>query len=388
MDATTTRPRRGDSGRVEAHDTVIVGGGQAGLTMGHELATQGRDFVILDAFDRVGEAWRRRWDSLRLNTPARYDGLPGLRLSEDGLAFPTKDEFAEYLERYVHDQGLPVRTGTRIARLERDGDGYLLTSDDGRRFAAANVVIATGPFQVPKVPDFARELATAIVSLHSSEYRSPAELAPGPVLVVGFGNSASEIAIEVSRTHETAMSGAPHGELPVRHGRAAARFVFPVVRFVGLHVANERTPMGRAILSRAGAHGDPLIRVRRRELAAAGVRFVPRTTGIEHGRPVAGDEVLDVANVIWCTGHGEDFGWVHLPGFEQGGRPPHHRGVVEGLDGVYLLGLDLLFALGSGTLVGVGRDARYLASRLPTAGGTRRARHDEKAPRPSVAVAR
>jgi putative flavoprotein involved in K+ transport len=184
------------------------------------------------------------------------------------------------------------------------------------------------------------------------------------VLVVGFGNSASEIALDVSRTHETWISGRPTGQLPVRHGRATARFGFPLVRFFGLHVAAADHPLGRILLERSRGRAEPLVRVRRQELAAAGVRMLPRTTGVEDGRPVVDGERLDVANVIWCTGYDEDFGWVRLPGFDGGRRPEHVHGAVVESPGVYLLGQHLLHSEGSGTLVGVGRDARWIARRI------------------------
>ncbi|MGR2752041.1 flavin-containing monooxygenase [Agromyces arachidis] len=348
---------------IEQHDTVVVGGGQAGLTIGHELARRGVDFAILDAHDRIGEAWRRRWTSLRLNTPAKYDGLPGMAVGPDGLAFPTKDEFADYLERYAAAEALPVLTGCHVVALDRLGERYVVATADGRRFVASNVVIATGPHQVPRTPAFAAGLAPHIVSLHSDEYRDPGQLAPGRVLVVGFGNSAAEIALDVSRSHDTWISGRPSGQLPFRHGRAAARFGFPLVRFVGLHVATADTALGRRMLARQRGRAEPLIRVRRPELRAAGVRMVPRTTGVEGGRPVVGGTVLDVENVIWCTGFDEDFAWVHLPAFEAG-RPGHDHGAVDGAPGIHLLGQHLLQTKGSGTLVGLGRDAERIAKRI------------------------
>jgi putative flavoprotein involved in K+ transport len=365
MDAIDMPRRAGDAGTgLEEHDVVVVGGGQAGLTIGYELMQRRRDLVILDAHERVGEAWRRRWDSLRLNTPAKYDGLPGMMLGTDGLAFPTKDEFADYLEHYASATALPVVTGARVVRLERADGRYVAVTLDGRRFGAADVVLATGAHQVRRTPAFAGRLAPDVVQLHSDEYRNPGQLAPGPVLVVGFGNSASEIALDVSKTHETWISGRPSGQLPVRHGRAVARFGFPLIRFFGVYVATADRALGRILLERSRGRAEPLVRVRRQELAAAGVRMVPRTTGVEGGRPVVGGERLEVANVIWCTGYDEDFGWVGLPGFEAGRRPAHTRGAVEDAPGVYLLGQHLLHSEGSGTLVGVGRDARWIAERI------------------------
>ncbi|MHA6667627.1 flavin-containing monooxygenase [Homoserinimonas sp. A447] len=348
----------------ELLDTVVIGGGQAGLAIGYHLARQRRDFVILDAHQRIGDAWRLRWDSLRLFTPAKYDGLPGMPFPGDRLAFPTKDEQADYLEGYAERFGLPVCTGVRVDRLWREDDRFVVSSG-GRRWRAENVVVATGGCQAPQVPTVSGLLGQGVNQLHSSAYRNNSQLRPGPVLVVGLGNSGAEIALEVSQTHPTSVSGVPRGELPVRHGRAAARFVLPFVRFAGMHVLTLNTPIGRRLAPTFSAHATPLIRTKRAELAAAGVGAVPRVSGAKDGRPVLeGNQVLDVANVIWCTGYRDDFGWIDLPAFDQAGRPRQRRGVVESVPGLYFLGLEFLFAVVSATIPGVGRDARYLAGHI------------------------
>jgi putative flavoprotein involved in K+ transport len=280
----------------EYFETVIIGGGQAGLSVGYHLKKQGRPFVILDANERIGDAWRKRWDSLRLFTPARYDGLAGWRFPAPAVSFPTKDEMADYLESYAAWFDLPVRTGVKVDGLSRQAYRYVLTAGS-RRFEAEHVVVATGANQVPKVPAFADDLHPSIVQLHSSHYCNPSQLQEGAVLVVGAGNSGAEIAFEVSRTHPTYLSGKPSGQLPVRHGLAMARFVFPVIRFVGNHVLTLRTPIGRKVQPRYISHGAPLIRVKLKDLAAAGVEQVPRTVGVEGGRPMLKDgRVLDVSN--------------------------------------------------------------------------------------------
>jgi putative flavoprotein involved in K+ transport len=268
----------------EYFETVIIGGGQAGLSVGYHLKRQGRPFVILDANERIGDAWRKRWDSLRLFTPARYSGLAGWRFPAPAVSFPTKDEMADYLESYAARFDLPVRTGVKVDGLFREGDRFVVASGN-RRFEAEHVVVATGANQVPKVPAFADDLRSTIVQPHSSQYRHPSQLQKGPVLVVGAGNSGAEIAFEVSRTHPTYLSGKPSGQIPVRHGPAAARFFFPVIRFVGHHVLTLRTPIGRKVQPKFISHGAPLIRVKLKDLDAAGVEQVPRTVGMEDGRP-------------------------------------------------------------------------------------------------------
>jgi putative flavoprotein involved in K+ transport len=349
---------------IEHVETVIIGGGQAGLSVAYHLKKQGRPFVILDANERIGDSWRKRWDSLRLFTPARYSGLQGWPFPAPAVSFPTKDEMADYLEAYAARFDLPVRTGVKVDGLSREGDRYIIASGD-RRFEAEHVVVATGANQVPKVPAFADELHSIIVQLHSSQYHNPSQLQDGAVLVVGVGNSGAEIAFEVSRTHPTWLSGKPSGQIPVRHGPAAARFFFPVVRFVGHHVLTLRTPIGRKVQPKFISRGAPLIRVKLKDLTAAGVEQVPRTVGVEDGRPVLEDgRVLDVSNVIWCTGFREEFPWIDLPVFGEDGRPLHERGVVVGEPGLYFVGLHFQYAMSSDVLPGVGRDAEYIAKHI------------------------
>jgi putative flavoprotein involved in K+ transport len=358
------RPTAGSEHFPEYFETVIIGGGQAGLSVGYHLKKQGRQFVILDANERIGDAWRKRWDSLRLFTPARYSGLTGWRFPSPAVSFPTKDEMANYLESYAARFDLPVRTGVKVDGLSMEGDRFVVASGN-RRLEAEHVVVAIGANQVPKMPAFAGELHSSIVQLHSSQYRHPSQLQGGAVLVVGAGNSGAEIAFEVSRTHPTYLSGKPSGQIPVRHGPAAARFFFPAVRFVGHHVLTLRTPIGRKVQPKLISHGAPLIRVKLKDLAAAGVKQVPRTVGMEGGRPALEDgRVLDVSNVIWCTGFREEFSWIDLPVFGEDGRPVHERGVVLGEPGLYFVGLLFQYAASSDVLPGVGRDAEYIAKHI------------------------
>jgi putative flavoprotein involved in K+ transport len=342
-------------------DIVIIGGGQAGLALGYHLTRSQRDYVILEAGSRVGDAWRERWDSLRLFTPRKYDGLPGMPMPGDRLSFPTKDEQADYLEAYAKRFALPVRTGIRVERVRRDGDRFLVDAGS-RQWRADNVVLATGAEQMPVVPAFADRIGGSILQMHSSDYRNPGGLRPGSVLVVGVGNSGAEIALELSAHRAVLLAGEPLGELPFRHGRNAARFALPLVRFAGTRVLTLATPIGRKAAARFS--GPPLIRTRLRDLTAAGVTRVPRITDVVDGRPTTADgRVLDVANVMWCTGYREDFGILDLPEVPAR-RPDQVRGVVSAVPGLYMLGQEFLFAAASATLPGVRRDAKHLASRI------------------------
>jgi putative flavoprotein involved in K+ transport len=352
---------RSDENARERFETIVIGGGQAGLSTGYHLAKQGLPCLILDANERVGDAWRKRWDSLRLFTPAKYDGLDGMPFPAPPLTLPTKDEMADYLESYATHFGLPVRTGVRVDRLTRQGDCFLITAGDSQ-FEAKQVVVASGAHQIPKVPDFAGELDPKIVQIHSSQYRSPSQLREGDVLIVGVGNSGAEIANEVCRTHHVWLSGKPSGQLPGRPGPTTARFVLPIVRFLGHHVLTKGTPIGRKVGPKLATRAAPLIRIKLKDLAAAGVEQVARTIGVKEGKPVLEDgRTIDVANVIWCTGFREEFRWIDLPIFGEDGRPVHERGVVTKEPGLYFMGLIFQYAESSDVLPGVGRDAKYVA---------------------------
>jgi putative flavoprotein involved in K+ transport len=349
--------------RIEA---IVIGGGQAGLAVGYYLTRQGRPFLILDANERIGDSWRMRWDSLRLFTPARLDGLPGMRFPTPTSSFPTKDEVADYLAAYAARFDLPVRTGVQVDGLSRFGDRFVVTSGD-RRFEADNVVVAPGAYHNPRVPMFAPELDPAIVQMHSSEYRNPSQLQEGGVLVVGAGNSGAEIALEASRGHQTWLSGRDTGHEPVRAGSGPDKLVTPLMWFVATHVLTVRTPVGRKVQRMFRSRGIPLARVRRKDLTAAGVELAPRTAGVVRGSPILEDErVLDVANVIWCTGFAPDLTWINLPVFNEDGDPVHNRGVVESEPGLYFIGMYFLYALSSVLIGGVGRDAEHVAMHMAT----------------------
>ena len=352
------------NGSAERFETVVVGGGQSGLAVGYHLARLGRPFVILDAHDRVGDAWRERWDSLRVFTPAKFNGLPGMRFPAPGLSFPTKDEVGDYMAAYAERFALPVRSRIKVDSVSRHGAGYLVKSGDAA-FAADNVVIATGACHTPKVPSFASELDPQITQLHSSSYKGPAQLSEGAVLVVGLGNSGAEISHEVAQTHRTLVSGRGTGEIPAPHGAGAAIFVLPLVKFMGTHVLTMDTPIGRKVEPQFIKHGTPLIRTKLKDLSAAGIERVARVVGVRDGRPELADErVLDVTNVIWCTGFSPALGWIDVPVFGDGGRPRQYRGVVDAAPGLYFVGLEFLYAAVSAVLPGVGRDAGYIAKHI------------------------
>jgi putative flavoprotein involved in K+ transport len=349
----------------ERFDTVVIGGSQAGLTIAYHLKKAGRSFVILEANPRVGDAWRRRYDSLRLFTPARYTGLPGWRFPGRGSRTPTKDELADYLDAYARRFAFPVRTGVRVDRVARDGNRYVVTAGD-IRIESANVVVATGANGTPRVPAISHDLDPDTVQLHSSAYRNPSQLRDGGVLVVGAGNSGADIALESVASRPTWLSGTESGHLPFDIDGTFARLVGArLVVFAARHVLTQRTPMGRKARAAAGAGGTPLVRVKPHQLIDAGVVRVPRVVAVRDGRPVLEDgQVLDAPNVIWCTGFSQDLSWIDLPIFGEDGAPMHERGVVMTEPGLYFIGLPWQFSIASEVLPGVRRDAAYVVKQL------------------------
>jgi putative flavoprotein involved in K+ transport len=350
--------------RTERVQVVVIGAGQAGLSVGYHLAQRGIQFVILEARERIGDSWRERWDSLRLFTTGRLDGLDGMPFPAPGHRFPTKDEMAAYLEAYAIRFRLPVRTGVRVTGLTRRGDRYLVSAGD-LCFEADHVVVAMATYQEPRIPAFAAELAPEIRQLHSREYRRPGQLQPGGVLVVGAGNSGAEIALEAVRTgHETWLSGRDTGKVPFRIDTVLSRYVLQplLLRVIFHRLLTVDTPMGRKARPKIISSGGPLIRTKPKDLIAAGVRRVPRTAGIKDGRPVLEDgTVLDVTNVVWCTGFHPGFSWIDLPVLDEHGEPKHERGLLPQEPGLSFVGLHFLYSMSSTMIHGVGRDAERIA---------------------------
>jgi putative flavoprotein involved in K+ transport len=356
----------------ERVETIVVGGGQAGLSVGYQLAQRDRSFLILDAGQRIGNSWRGRWDSLRLFTPARYDGLAGMRFPAPAYSFPTKDEMADYLEAYAERFELPVRTGTRVDRLSRNGSGFVVTAGE-RRFEADNVVVAHASWQEPRVPSLAAELDPTIVQLHSAGYRNPDQLQEGDLLVVGAGNSGAEIALDARHGRQTWLSGRDVGHVPFRIESFKARFLMALVlRGVFHRVLTVRTPIGRKKRKTLISHGAPLVRTKPKDLDAAGIERVARVAGVRDGLPLLEDgRVLETANVIWCTGYGPDFSWIEIPELDRQ-DPATEHGVMPDQPGLYFVGLLFLYSLSSAMIHGLARDAehvaKHIAAREPSTG--------------------
>jgi putative flavoprotein involved in K+ transport len=347
--------------------TVIVGAGQAGLAVGYHLKRHGRPFIIVDGNDRIGDNWREQWDTLRLFTPARYDGLPGMPFPGDRWHFPQKDEVADYLEAYALRWDLPARMSTRVDRLEaRPGGGYTLTVG-ADTITCDNVVVSTGTFgRTPYVPAFAGDLDPSIRQLHSCEYRRPSQLQDGPVLVVGASHSGTDIAYELASIHPTILCGKDCGQVPFRPESRASKVMLPVLLFLARHVITRRTPIGRKAMDEIRFHGGPMLRVKREDLRERGVdRRLSRVSGVAGGLPALEDgSVVAAANVIWCTGFRQVFDWIRVPVIGEDGWPKEYRGVVDSAPGLFFCGLSFQFSFSSMVLPGIGRDAAFVASKI------------------------
>jgi putative flavoprotein involved in K+ transport len=346
-------------------ETVIIGAGQAGLATGYHLQRRGRPFVIVEASSRVGDNWRRQWDTLKLYSPAQYDSLPGLPFPAKKWTFPGKDQVGDYLEAYAGRFDLPVTLSAWVQSLERVGERYVVTTDRGR-YRCANVVVATGTFgRTPSIPDVAGRLDPAIQQLHSIEYRLPGQLRDGPVLVVGASHSGTDIAYEVAQTHPTILAGRDCGQIPPRLGSPAMHVLFPVLLFAWRHVITRRTPIGRKEMSEIRFHGGPMLRVKRADLAARGVeRVTSRIEDARGGLPVVDGVPRDVANVVWATGFRHAFDWIKLPVLGPDGYPRELRGVVDEAPGLFFCGLSFQYSFSSMLLTGAGRDAAYVVDRI------------------------
>jgi putative flavoprotein involved in K+ transport len=340
----------------ERYDVVVIGAGQAGLAIGHSLGKQGRRFVIVEAADSVGSAWRSRWDSLVLFTPRRYDALPGLAFPGDPDGYPTRDEVIAYLERYAAHFQLPIALSSPVHSLKRQGDAFVLEAGE-KRIVADQVVVATGPFQVPNMPALADGLSGDVFQTHSTGYRRPADVPEGRVLVVGGGNTGFQIAKELAASREVHLAiGSRQKPLPQR---LLGRDLFWWLTKLGLLSKTVESRLGQRLQSR-----DTLIGSSPREAKRHGVQVRPRAVRAE-GRTIgfADGAELEVDAVIWATGYRPDHSWIGLPVTDADGRLRHSRGVTE-VPGLYFLGLSWQHTRGSALLGFVADDAAFIAEQL------------------------
>lgn len=363
---TSTQPQTslptGRDRRPRIIETIIVGGGQAGLATAHWLAETGREFLVIEASERIGTQWRERYDSLRLFTPGIANGLPGEPFPGPRFTFPSAGELADYLEAYAAPFAERILTGARVTAVDAlDGGGFRVATSAGE-YRADNVVIAIGSDAVPTVPEVAGQLDPGIRQMHSSRYRNPDQLLPGPVLVVGAGTSGADLALEAVRSgHETWLSGRHPGEIP-----GSERVRGPIFWFVSNYVLSLKNPIGRKARPKIRGGSAPLVRTKRADLDAAGIhRTQARTVGAVDGKPQLDDgTVLDVANVLWCTGYRADYSFVPAATVGDDGFPLEHDGAAEGVPGLFFVGLVFQRTFASHLVGGVGKDAKLVAEMI------------------------
>jgi putative flavoprotein involved in K+ transport len=339
-------------------DVAVIGGGQAGLAVGHLLRRQGRRFVILERANELAPAWRERWDSLTLFTPRRYSALPGLPFPGDPDGYPTRDEVIAYLEHYAKSFGLPVQLSSDVKELDRGGDESFFLEADGRAITADQIVVATGPFQTPYVPKLNEKLSSDLFQTHAVGYRRPGSVPTGTVLVVGGGNTGFQIAKELSATHKVVLSiGSQQKPLPQR---VLGRDLFWWLTTTRLLNKTVESRLGRKLSRRDTLIGSsPGDMTKRR-----GVQLKPRLVDAE-GRRVRFDDgsELEVDAVIWATGYRSDYSWIKLPILGEDGRLRHRRGVTD-VPGLYFLGLTWQHTRGSALIGFIKDDAAFVAEKI------------------------
>lgn len=341
-------------------DVLVVGAGQAGLGVAYWLTRQPGLRVLVVERASVGQSWNDRWDSLVLFTPRRFSGLPGLRFPSGPTRCPSRLEMADYLRRYAAHHDLPVRTGVDVQRLTRAGEAFTVETSAGS-LVAAQVVVATGPFHCRYVPAAADGLSPDVVQLHSYDYRRPEQVPAGEVLVVGGGNSAAQLAVELAATHEvTVAAPGPPWYLPVS---LLGIDLYWWSYLTGVLNADRDSRVSRYVRRR----GDAIVGRQLRQLVRTGrVRLLPHRVVDAAGRSVelADGTRLEVSKVLWCTGFRPDTSWVDIPEALEDSGEPRHIGGASSVPGLHWMGLPWQTRLNSSIIDGVDQDARAVADRV------------------------
>jgi putative flavoprotein involved in K+ transport len=313
-------------------DVLVIGAGQAGLAIGYHLGQRGAKFLIVDAGPDVGHVWRSRWDSLRLFTPAEFDGLPGTPFPAADGSYPGKDAVADYLCMYATSHRLPVQLNTRVTALEKSAGLFVATTPVGS-IRARQVVVATGPFQRPFTPGIAAHFSPHVIQMHSTDYRSPGQFSDGSrVLVVGAANSGLQIAEELLQRHEVTLAvGSRPPRLPQR---LLGRDVFHWLHAVGALSRSSRSRLARRIQAR----GDVIVGRSMRAMRRRGARLRPRLS-LAAGTLATFEDgtASEVDAVLWATGYQADYSWVRIPNVIGDTGPIHQCGRTD-VSGLFFLG--------------------------------------------------
>ncbi|WP_002146470.1 flavin-containing monooxygenase [Bacillus cereus] len=340
-------------------DIIIVGAGQAGLTMGYYLKQEGYSFLLLEAGKRVGDSWRKRYDSLQLFTPREYSSLPGMILKGEGNGFPRKDEIATYLEGYARHFQLPVQLRTEVLKIRKEKEIFEVHTPT-EILQSKKVIIASGGFQQPFIPSVSANLSSHIFQIHSSQYISPSQIPKGRVLVVGGGNSGMQIVVELAKTHEVTMSiSHPLTFLPLHLFRKS---IFNWLEKIGILYAKINTKRGRWFQKRK----DPIFGFEGKELIRNGAIKLQKKVVSASGNNIMfqNGDTYSVESVIWSTGFMQDYKWIEIEkAVNEKGFPNQVKGISP-VKGLYYIGLPWQSQRGSALICGVGKDAAYLLSEI------------------------
>ncbi|WP_289142568.1 NAD(P)/FAD-dependent oxidoreductase [uncultured Brevibacillus sp.] len=344
---------------MQSYDIIVVGSGQAGLAAGYFLKKKGLSFVLLEKGKEVGQTWKNRYDSLVLFTPRFYSSLPGKTLEGDPNGYAAKDEIADYLHSYANQIELPIHFQTEVTALKQSSTGFLLETNQGD-YAAKNVIIATGPFQQPLIPQMADALPKDIVQIHTAHYLNPSSLQDGPVVVIGAGNSGAQIAVELAKEREVYLSiGHKMKFMPLQLMNKSIFWWFGKIGFLK---ANIHSKIGKW-LSR---QHDPIFGFELKEAIQKGaVKLKPRTKRIQSDEIVFADHsTVKVRNIVWATGFYPEYSWIKIPqSLNEKGKPIHHRGISP-VSGLYFVGLPWQYRRGSALIGGVGQDAEFIVQQI------------------------
>lgn len=344
-------------------DVLVVGGGQAGLGTGYRLREAGVEFVIVDDRERTGDVWRGRWRSLVLFTPRRFAALPGLPLPRSTDSYPTREQLADYLEQYAAEFSLPVVHGTRVTAITHDGDAFVAETSRGSVRARA-VVIATGPFQYPRIPRVGARLDTSVAQLHSSAYTCADDLPHGSIAVVGGGNSAAQLAVELadSEPARRVTMVAPQQPWFIPE-RILGLTVYWPLKLLGILSSPAESRISRYIHSR----GDGILGTEAKRAVRAG-RLALRTSRVVDARArslvLADGSTLEVDAVLWATGFRTHYPFVQMEGALTEYGAPLHDGGISPVEGLYWIGLPWQRRLDSSILHGIAADAADLLEPL------------------------
>ena len=345
-------------------DYVVIGGAQAGLSMGYHLKTMNKKFIIVDGEKEIGASWLNRWDSLKLFTPTEYNHLPGLKFNAEKGHYPSKIEVADYFKSYVKKFDIPVQLNTLVTSVRKTEEGFFVTHKDGE-IVTKNVIVATGPFHIPYTPPCHTKISEEILQMHSNYYKGVHQLKAGDALVVGGGDSGYQILDEISKdaSRTVYFSGVTKvNSIPQQFLGKTLWWWFTLIGFLSY---NKYSWIGKKISS----FPQPIIGTDVKEiLSRKNVISMGRTKDALNTEIIfENSKITSIKNIVWATGYRPNFKWIEGLELDENSYPKNFRG-VSNIDGLYFIGLPWMYTRGSATLGGVSKDASYLAAIIKNRG--------------------